>query len=349
MIIDKNSSTLYIHIWEKQSLDEIIELIKVNNISILIHDSTFEFFLFLTAHSLSETPSFGQKFFDNEIERFIEFVESNNIKVYFFTSVLGLPFDNYETVLPTGKILESNNINLICFPEIFTNITLASTKTYPQIYPKSVLFSNHNGRARPHRCWMIDMLAKHNLLDIGNVSWNKLNKSNYNFKYWNEQIIKLKDSYNDDNKNQYDLPDRKYKVSTFDLVSETSVDVIFYTEKTWKPIIRGKAFIIYGAPGINMQLKEYGYRLFENVIDYSFDSISDPLERAEAIAKQLKNLAKYPPEQIHQQLIESIQHNRAWIFNRADMSYSDIKAEVGKITGKRFFTSLLSFENINIR
>lgn len=316
MVIKKSSKTLYIHIWENLSLDDIVDLIKKNNITTLIYDSTFEYFLFVTKVSY---PHFNYEASHyDEIQRFIKFVDSNGIQVYFFSAIIDAPPKNIN------NILESKNINLIRFPEVFTDMTVKGTKTYDEVKPKTVLFSNHNGQARLHRCMMIDLLAKYNLLDIGNISWNDLNTNNYNFKYWNKQIIKLEDDFTRGKSSIFDMPDDKYKLSTFDLVSETSMDLLFYTEKTWKPILREKAFIIFGAPGINMKLKEYGYRLFENVIDYSFDSIIDPLERAEAIAIQLKGLSKHDPEQIHLQLTKDVQHNKSWLIKRARKSKSDI-------------------------
>jgi hypothetical protein len=316
VVIKKFSKTLYIHIWDNLSLDDIVDLIKKNNITTLIHDSTFEYYLFVTKASYPHI-NYEASHYD-EIQRFIKFVDSNGIQVYFFSAIIDAPPQNIN------NILESKNINLILFPEVFTDMTVKNTKTYDEVKPKKVLFSNYNGRARLHRCMMIDLLAKYNLLDIGNISWNDLNTHNYIFKYWNKQIIKLEDDYTQEKNNLFDIPDDKYKLSTFDLVSETSMDLLFYTEKTWKPILREKAFIIFGAPGINMKLKEYGYRLFENVIDYSFDSIIDPLERAEAIAIQLKGLSKHDPEQIHLQLTKDVQHNKSWLIKRARKSDSDI-------------------------
>lgn len=54
-----------------------------------------------------------------------------------------------------------------------------------------------------------------------------------------------------------------------DIVSESSSVVNFYTEKTVRPIVMGKPFIICGAPGANNYLKNLGFELFEELFDYS--------------------------------------------------------------------------------
>ena len=47
---------------------------------------------------------------------------------------------------------------------------------------------------------------------------------------------------------------------------------IFYTEKTWKPLMAGLPFIINGPPLSNTLMKNQGYEIFEEIIDYSFDN-----------------------------------------------------------------------------
>jgi|TARA_B110000908_G_C10173154_1_gene411930 hypothetical protein len=325
MIIDKFSDTLYIHIWEWLGLDEITETLKVNNISTLIYDVTLEFFLHYKNNDEIK---------QNQL--FTEFVETNNVKVYFLFGTVSSPNKNID------KLLVLKNINAIYLPESFTANTLKCTETYTNNDDKELLFSSHNGRSRLHRCWMIDMLAKHKLLEIGNISWNELDSTNYRFRYWNEHIIKVEDKYNIETYNQFTIPDKKYMLSTFDLVTETSPDVIFYTEKTFKPMIRGKAFILFGAPGINTKLKEYGYRLFENVIDYSFDSIVNPIKRAEAIAVELKRLSTRTPNELHLDCVQDIEHNKWWVECRADKDH--ITPVVEKIAGNRIFTTLSTYQ-----
>jgi len=163
------------------------------------------------------------------------------------------------------------------------------------------LFYSHNHWTRDHRCLLVDYLAKYNLFKDGDISWNVLSSDmgeTYDFLYWKEEIrIDPTDSAHDPkilnwHEKQFQNPGEKYINSLFDLVSETTPDCIFWTEKTWKPILYGKPFIIWGAKGINKRLKEYGFEIFENVVNYDFDDIEDEDERVEALCLELKRLSK---------------------------------------------------------
>jgi hypothetical protein len=52
--------------------------------------------------------------------------------------------------------------------------------------------------------------------------------------------------------------------------SESLFKIIFYTEKTFKSILFGKLFLVFGAKGQNMNLHKYGFGLY-SIFDYEFD------------------------------------------------------------------------------
>lgn len=76
------------------------------------------------------------------------------------------------------------------------------------------------------------------------------------------------------------------------LVNET----VFYdtklhlTEKTFKPIVALRPFILVAAPGNLEYLKSYGFRTFDNWIDESYDQILDHTRRLDVITQQLEQL-----------------------------------------------------------
>ena len=55
------------------------------------------------------------------------------------------------------------------------------------------------------------------------------------------------------------------------IVTETvfSSDEFFISEKTWKPIIGLRPFFVYGQPKLREYLKQQGFDLFEDMIDYT--------------------------------------------------------------------------------
>ena len=70
--------------------------------------------------------------------------------------------------------------------------------------------------------------------------------------------------------NFFDVP-RGYGDCFIDIVSESSTDVQYFTEKTVRPLVFGKPFILVGAPGANNRLKELGFQLFDELFDYDLE------------------------------------------------------------------------------
>ena len=84
-----------------------------------------------------------------------------------------------------------------------------------------------------------------------------------------------------------------YNSSLYSLVVESSCDQPFFiTEKTFKPIMYGHPFIIFGSPGTLKILKEKGFDTFPELFDESYDDEFDTTSRAQLIIKQIQNLDK---------------------------------------------------------
>ena len=75
------------------------------------------------------------------------------------------------------------------------------------------------------------------------------------------------------------------------LVTETTViPKMFVTEKTWKPIVSGQLFLIFGNPGTIDYLRSQGVDVFDDIIDHGYDSTADWQLRLHQIHKQLELL-----------------------------------------------------------
>ena len=71
--------------------------------------------------------------------------------------------------------------------------------------------------------------------------------------------------------------DVEYYQSNCDLVLESTIESLFITEKTWKPIVFQKPFLVWGGQGIHAKLKDLGFELYDELFDYSFDGgVFDP-------------------------------------------------------------------------
>ena len=82
----------------------------------------------------------------------------------------------------------------------------------------------------------------------------------------------------------YVKPPEDYHSALIDIVTETSLVSTFRTEKCVWPLVYMKPFVILGARYINHNLQKYGFELYDELIDYTFDTIESPRERVKAMA-----------------------------------------------------------------
>ena len=83
-----------------------------------------------------------------------------------------------------------------------------------------------------------------------------------------------------------------YKEIFVDLVTETvyNYPYAFISEKTIRPIVLGRPFIIVGAPGTLKWLQELGFKTFSDYWDESYDNITDPNKRFHKICKTIETI-----------------------------------------------------------
>tara|TARA_R110002153_G_scaffold7259_1_gene32620 strand:- start:10454 stop:11578 length:1125 start_codon:yes stop_codon:yes gene_type:complete len=189
-----------------------------------------------------------------------------------------------------------------CWPWYFVTACIATATNVRPIDPNelTVLFSSMNRIPHGHRVALVDLIAKHNLLesndvtfvlpnDRGGSAW--LNTLAVEFKHWEDPAILKFASEPDiqDVTNLRTLP-VEYWRSLVDVIAETNDYSYFYTEKTAKAIWCLKPFLIVGCANVNTRLTEWGFEIYDELFDYSFDSIADRDERYEASIVELKKL-----------------------------------------------------------
>jgi len=77
-------------------------------------------------------------------------------------------------------------------------------------------------------------------------------------------------------------------------VTETGVDssVIRITEKSFKPLALGHPFILFNHPNSLYLVKDFGFSIFENIINQNYDSIIDSADRLDAIGDALLDFSE---------------------------------------------------------
>ena len=87
------------------------------------------------------------------------------------------------------------------------------------------------------------------------------------------------------------------------------------TEKTYKPIIYKKPFLMFGSHLFLKNLRKMGYCTFAPYIDETYDTIANPKERALALAAEIKRISELSKEDFDQ-LLQNCAERVEWNFNR---------------------------------
>lgn len=166
-----------------------------------------------------------------------------------------------------------------------------------------------NNKRNVLRCSIVDNLARHNYIDKGNVTWNKFkNVEGYKLKYYNDSFRSLDDDFF--NKQDSFIIPKQWYTSLFHIVGESTNEVPFITEKTVNPILMKKPFLVLGCKGFNQKLKELGFDLFEDIIDYKFDQEDNVEKRGEMLVENLHDIVNCSNlNKLYKKLLPNVEHN----------------------------------------
>lgn len=113
------------------------------------------------------------------------------------------------------------------------------------------------------------------------------------------------------------LPIEIYNQTAYSIVAETGTDnrYCFFTEKTAKPILARRLFVIFSSRGFLKNLHTLGYRTFGNVIDESYDLIYNDYERWRAAFEQVQRLCNMDQQQVFKKIASVVEHNYDLLMN----------------------------------
>jgi len=107
------------------------------------------------------------------------------------------------------------------------------------------------------------------------------------------------------------LPVKIYNQSWFSIYVESRTDhTRFFSEKTAKPLLGRRLFVIFSAPGMLADLKTLGFKTFDGIIDETYDTMLNDTERWEAAMTQVVWLSNQDPKQVYSQALPILEHNR---------------------------------------
>jgi hypothetical protein len=184
------------------------------------------------------------------------------------------------------------------------------------------------GNPKSHRNTFFKLLRANNMLDSNIINLFGVYKSSClddldgdTQKILNAQNIEYKMTTHDVSGNflsQY-IPVGIYQNSLYSVVGETisNNDCFFVTEKTAKPMMAGRPFIMLSGKHTLKHLRDIGFKTFDPVINESYDEIDDEYERISAALISFKNLCTQDPSKVYTQLYDVLEHNRKIMSNKS--------------------------------
>jgi hypothetical protein len=229
------------------------------------------------------------------------------------------------------KILEHYNFTYITV-SIFTQWLKTKVDTpieYEPIDNKN-LFLSYNRRWDWHRLLFVCELLKNNIMDRGLVSFygkttwtDKLNSELIEPRFDLKEAATIIDSMIPMEldidllkNNPVSEIIRDHHASTFLSVTNETLwrsGTIFYSEKTFKPILAGQPFMIIGTQDMMKQLRNQGYQTFDKWWSEDYDSEPDIEIRVKMVIEELLKLSRLSLEELknmRKEMMPVLKHNQ---------------------------------------
>ena len=100
--------------------------------------------------------------------------------------------------------------------------------------------------------------------------------------------------------------------------SEPIDGIKFITEKTWKPYLFGKVGFQYNYSSYYSDLEAFGFQLYDEIFDYTFDKIENHKIRFKEYCKEIKRISEISIEELTEKIIsieKKILNNRNHVWN----------------------------------
>lgn len=209
------------------------------------------------------------------------------------------------------------------------------------IRKKYITFNRLTGGARAYRSFLIAELAKHNLLDLGHVSYSDTCPEHGHYehnilathserrvsadyiiraRYTLDRIrypLRIDNAGAIPNGSQTLGPVAELMESFLHVVTETCYwdNKTHLTEKIFKPIVARQPFVLLGCANNLRYLQSYGFKTFDAWWDESYDSIEDPIERLQAVVKIINEICSMSNEDLTA-MLRAMQHVIDYNYNR---------------------------------
>ena len=186
-----------------------------------------------------------------------------------------------------------------------------------------------------------------NLLQYAHYSHKKEEEIIYDFtkekklKLLFKQIIKKESKKVEERYVQYDslmvslMDDSYFSVVLEAYFENPSLKQTYVTEKSLRPMLAKKPFIVVGQKGTLKELKERGYKTFHPFINEEYDEENNPVKRYFKVIIEINKLCKLSIEELHnfmEPLKEIVEHNYNHLYDRIESEKQYLKSLMNENT-----------------
>ena len=258
-------------------------------------------------------------------------------------------YNYFGDELEFAKIIKKDKSNIKLFKNKYLN--------FIDNFKLEKHFLCFNNLTKLHRLWVFyELMNNSKLLNKSIVSLNSRTTTESFFTIVsstnNINMIDYFKNYNSDIGYSYDTTNWTRDVQVGDTINTnahlktfvnivtetlTDKDIIFITEKTYKPIYVCQPFIIVGNAYTLKKMKELGYKTFDKWWDESYDEEIELEKRMNAITKILEEIASWDLEKcatIRKEMKEILIHNYNQMLNNDEQYkiYSALQTGVKEVT-----------------
>ena len=299
---------------------------------------------------------FDIDYFDLMPERIRAGLFFDNVRVLFYYHEGDNPFHIKARL---DKLCAKHNLRKDCYVFVSANTAAKQLENFVYFTEIELWYYQRNHSSAPlkihnqprerdftvlnrlHKSWRAMAMADLQHLGVlDNSYWSygesgKLNDTDCPIKIGNfisvaaEKFLKsapyVSDELDFDQRNDHSTLVPEYHVNSYcNIVMETHFDAdqsggTFVTEKTFKPIKHGQLFFIAGTAGSLQLLRELGYRVFDDILDNSYDQETDHTQRWLKLSRAICHAHEHLPElfnnalpdiEYNQQLFQTVKTDR---------------------------------------
>jgi hypothetical protein len=137
-----------------------------------------------------------------------------------------------------------------------------------------------------------------------------------------------------------------YQHVALDIVTETvfNYPYPYISEKTYRPIVNQRMFVIVGAAGTLATLQRHGFETWSDIINEDYDAVQDPEQRFLAVVDAVTEFCQLPLKDIQHYMQHNqarFEHNYQLLLNLETVCLQQVQAQISRNLVKQKLQSSL--------